>query len=277
LIYVSPTQINFQVPFESPIIGSVPVIVTRDGIPSASQSAVMAEYAPGLFTYARNATTLDPIIVHLDNRLVTPADPASTNEFLIIYATGVGTFDNPAVTGAASPASPLASAKVLPTVSVGGAPVQVLFAGLTPGFVGLVQINIKLPATLPPGNSLPIVVQFPGGSSPSLNLSTGNGLAGNLTVSFSPNPVTTGSDGNWHYTITLQETGGVGVTLTKLTASSDLTAVIQQAFGSTHIGPNGTVKANFMSSGQPGDRVWVVGGTDDRGRAGSWSGTVHLQ
>src|SRR5207302_1820382 len=163
--------INFQVPFEAPLIGSVPVIVTRDSIPSASQSADMAEYAPGVFTYARNATTLDPIIVHLDNRLVTPDDPASSNEFLIIYATGVG----------------------------------------------------------------------------------------NFTVSFSPNPVTPGSDGNWHYTIILQETGGVGVTLTKLTASSDLTSAIQQAFGSTHIGPNGTLRGNFVSSGQANDRVWVVG------------------
>ena len=170
LIYVSPTQINFQVPFEAPTSGNAAVIVTNNGTPSAPQNAAMAEYAPGVFTYARTATALDPIIVHLDNTLVSPSNPASANEVLVIYATGAGTFDHPPATGAPSPASPLANASVTPTVKVGGASASVSFAGLTPGYVGLLQINIQLPASLPSGSSLPLVVSFGTSASPAVNL-----------------------------------------------------------------------------------------------------------
>jgi uncharacterized protein (TIGR03437 family) len=171
LVYVSPTQINFQVPFEAPISGSAAVVVTKDGTPSTPQSVTLAEYAPGVFTYARTATSLDPVIVHADNQLVTPANPATANEVLVIYGTGVGSFDNPPATGAAASSAPLAASLLTPTVAVAGSAAQVLFAGLTPGFVGLVQINIQLPATLPAGNTLPLTVAFGSSNAPIVNLS----------------------------------------------------------------------------------------------------------
>jgi uncharacterized protein (TIGR03437 family) len=170
LIYVSQTQINFQVPFEAPVTGTVAVVVTRDGTLSTPQNAVMAEYAPGVFTYARTATALDPVIVHLDTSLVSPTNPATANEILTIYATGAGSFDHPPATAAPAVSSPLANSLVTPTVKVGGAAAQVQFAGLTPGFVGLLQINIQLPATLPAGNTLPLVIAFGSSAAPTVNL-----------------------------------------------------------------------------------------------------------
>jgi|ERR1051326_6655739 uncharacterized protein (TIGR03437 family) len=159
--YVSPMQINFQVPFEAPVSGGVPVIVIQNGTPSPPQQVTMGEYAPGVFTYARTSTALDPIIVHfVDNSLVSPDNPASANEVLVIYATGIGSFDNPPATGAPAVASPLASSLVTPSVTVGGAAALVFFAGLTPGNVGLVQINIQLPAVLPSGSSLRLTIAF---------------------------------------------------------------------------------------------------------------------
>ena len=51
---------------------------------------------------------------------------------------------------------------------------QVQFSGLTPGSVGLWQINIQLPATLPAGAgtppTLPVVISFPGAVSTPVNL-----------------------------------------------------------------------------------------------------------
>jgi uncharacterized protein (TIGR03437 family) len=170
LVYVSPTQINFQVPFEAPVTGTVAVVVTRDGTLSTPQNAVMAEYAPGVFTYARTATALDPVIVHVDSSLVSPTNPATANEILIVYATGAGSFDHPPATGAAAVSSPLANSLVTPTVKVGGAAAQVQFAGLTPGFVGLLQINIQLPATLLAGTSLPLTIAFGSSTAPTVNL-----------------------------------------------------------------------------------------------------------
>ncbi len=171
LVYVSPGQINFQVPFEAPITGNVAVVVTRDGTPSTPQNAAMAEYAPGVFTYARNATTLDPVILHgVDNSLVTPSSPATANEVLVIYATGAGSFDHPPATGNAASDAPVANTLVTPTVKIGGASAQVQFAGLTPGLVGLLQINIQLPVTLPAGSSLPLVIAFGSSAAPTVNL-----------------------------------------------------------------------------------------------------------
>jgi len=73
-----------------------------------------------------------------------------------------------------------------PQVTVGGAATQVLFAGLAPGFVGLAQINIQLPASLPAGSSLPLVIAFPGNSSSPANLAvagSGGGSAPKLSLS----------------------------------------------------------------------------------------------
>ncbi|SRR5579883_345926 len=168
--YASPTQINFQVPFEAPVSGIAPVVVKLYGNASAPQQVPMAEYAPGLFAYARTAGVIDPIVVHAsDYSLVTPANPAKAGENLVLYGTGVGTFDLPPATGAGASASPAAQTKVTPTVTVGGASAQVLFSGLAPGYVGLLQINITLPAQLPSG-TLPMLIQYGTAAAPQVNL-----------------------------------------------------------------------------------------------------------
>jgi uncharacterized protein (TIGR03437 family) len=81
-------------------------------------------------------------------------------DVLVVYLTGMGGTDPPVREGDASPGSPLARTLVQPQVFVGGVPVSVLFAGLTPGFVGLYQINAQLPKDAPP--SFEIVVETSG-------------------------------------------------------------------------------------------------------------------
>src|SRR5271166_1844736 len=76
LIYVSPSQINFQAPCEMPLNGAAGVYVTNSGGMSPALAVTVAPYALGVFTYARTATAMDPIIVHVDNSLVTPDKPA---------------------------------------------------------------------------------------------------------------------------------------------------------------------------------------------------------
>ena len=169
LFYVSPYVINFQVPFEAPASGNVAVVVLRDGSPSPVENVAMADYAPAVFTYPGDATnTRYPVIMHQDNTLVTPTNPATANEYLSIYATGVGSFDHPPATGAQASASPLARVSVLGTIHVGVNDVaKILFAGLTPGSLGMLQINIQLPADLPAspaGYSLGLSMSFDGGN-----------------------------------------------------------------------------------------------------------------
>ncbi len=44
------------------------------------------------------------------------------------------------------------------TVTIGGQPAAVSFAGLAPGFVGVYQVNAQVPAGITPGDALPVVV-----------------------------------------------------------------------------------------------------------------------
>ena len=164
LFYVSPTQIDFQVPFEAPLNGNASVVVIQNGTPSPVQAVTTTEYAPAVFTYYRTVTALDPIIVHADNTLVTPSSPASAGETLVMYATGAGSFDNPPATGAVGPSAPVANTTVRATVTVSGIPVSVPFSGLTPQLVGVLQINFTLPSPLAPRATVPVSVSFGGGA-----------------------------------------------------------------------------------------------------------------
>jgi uncharacterized protein (TIGR03437 family) len=169
LFYVSPGQINFQTPFET-AEGAAAVFVERAGVPSLVAAAVVEQDYPGIFTYQPPGSAIAPVIVHLDGSLVTAAAPAHAGEVLVVFATGVGGLTNPPPTGEAAVPDPLAVSTVNPTVTVGDAPATVLFTGLTPGFVGLLQINIQLPATLPAGNALGLTVRFGDNASQLVNL-----------------------------------------------------------------------------------------------------------
>ena len=167
LLFVSPKQINFQVPFET-ATGASSVVALLGQQQSPDEPAAVSEFAPGLFV---NPATGEPIVQrHPDGALITAQNPAKPGDILIIYVTGIGGLDNPPATGAPATDSPLASATVTPTVSVGGVEVEVLFAGLAPGFVGLGQINVELPADLPQGSPLPLVIGFGENESQSLEL-----------------------------------------------------------------------------------------------------------
>jgi uncharacterized protein (TIGR03437 family) len=50
-------------------------------------------------------------------------------------------------------------------VSIGGAAIPAAFAGLTPGFIGLYQVNVGIPTSLPPGLALPLSLQQGGATS----------------------------------------------------------------------------------------------------------------
>jgi len=169
LFFVSPGQINFQTPFET-AEGPAAVLVERGGVPSTVVEAAVTRNSPGIFTHQPTAGVTAPVIVHQDGSLVTAASPAHAGGAVVIFATGVGGLTNPPATGEASAADPLAVSTVSPTVSVGNSQATVLFAGLTPGFVGLLQINVLLPATLPAGNALGMVVRFGDSSSQPVDL-----------------------------------------------------------------------------------------------------------
>jgi uncharacterized protein (TIGR03437 family) len=48
------------------------------------------------------------------------------------------------------------------TASLAGQEIPVSYAGLTPGFIGLYQVNVPIPANVPPGLALPILFRIGG-------------------------------------------------------------------------------------------------------------------
>jgi uncharacterized protein (TIGR03437 family) len=93
----------------------------------------VVEEQPGIFPGAilKAGTTI--------NATTTAVHPG---DFIEIYGTGLGPTRN---------VNNLDVTAISPTIFVGGIPLKPAYSGLAPGFVGLYQIDVKLPDTLPIG------------------------------------------------------------------------------------------------------------------------------
>jgi uncharacterized protein (TIGR03437 family) len=169
VLFVSPGQINAQLPFET--AGQVTMILRTPGGVSDNFNLTILPAAPGVFRSgtAGPETGLPTIVRDSNNILVTASNPVHRGDNLVIYLTGMGQ-TNPAVTeGLPSPATPLASAIIAPQVDIGGVGLNVAYAGLTPGEVGVYQINVSVPRNAPLGLSVPLNISQ-SGSSTSINV-----------------------------------------------------------------------------------------------------------
>ncbi len=155
LLYVSPTQINAQLPFD--ILGqSILRISTSNG--STDSTLVISDAAPAIFSVPGDARML-PAIAHANGALVSPEGPAAPGEQVTIYLTGLGQVNGPIEAGQPAPFSPLLRARLIVGVELGSIPLVPSFAGLAPGFAGLNQVNVEIPQDLPGGTyTLRIVV-----------------------------------------------------------------------------------------------------------------------
>jgi uncharacterized protein (TIGR03437 family) len=153
IYYISPTQINILAPLDS-ATGSVAVQITSPlGTASKSVTELVTSPAFLVFDVAGHIAAQ-----HLDYSLLGPATldlpgynftAAKPNETVILYATGFGQ-TNPAITAEYQGAgNPLPN---LPTVTIGGVPATVTFAGLSGA--GLYQLNVVVPASTPNGDAV---------------------------------------------------------------------------------------------------------------------------
>lgn len=158
LIYVSPSQLVFQIPYEtSP--GTASVTVVSNSIASAPAPLAVRQAAPSLLIYGGNRA----VATNQDNTINAPGNGAAPGSFLTAYLTGSGPLDNPVPTGSAAPPAPLSRETAATAVTVGGAPATVLFAGMAPGYAGLLQVNFVMP-NLPPGD-FPLQIGIAGAAS----------------------------------------------------------------------------------------------------------------
>ncbi len=164
--FVSPGQVNVQIPWEAANIfnPSAPLVVSSGANVAQPIEAPIGFVSPGIFTLSQNGSGQGTIAIASTGQLAAPAGtapgsrPAKRGEYITIYCTGLGPVDNTPLTGYPTPASPLANAIASVQVVVGGVALAPSFAGLAPGYVGLNQVNVQLPASAPVGNAVTLAI-----------------------------------------------------------------------------------------------------------------------
>lgn len=162
LFYISPTQINFLIPYR---IATAPawIIVANNGHAGLPAQIQIHNTSPGLFLWGNN----QPVAVHLNGDLISDSSPALPGEIVVIFAAGLGhTLPDLPDGQLATSAYPIRLAPQFQVLLDGVAcpPGSILYAGLAPDFIGLYQINLKLPSDAPPNPEIQLSVD--GDSSP---------------------------------------------------------------------------------------------------------------
>ncbi len=156
--YVSPTQVNIQVPGINP--GSASVVVSFQGQSSAAATLTINAQEPGLFAPAsfrvngkQYAAAFHAATgAYVNNGILpgTAVSPVVPGETLVFYGIGFG-----AVTPTESPGQTASGLTALANpfaMKIGNSAATVLYAGLDPGSVGLYQFNVTVPTNISSGD-----------------------------------------------------------------------------------------------------------------------------
>jgi uncharacterized protein (TIGR03437 family) len=166
LVYVSPTQVNVQVPWELQGQTSAQMKVTIDYSVGNVVKVSLADYAPAFFE------TSPGVVAALDasNAVIGSGNAARRGQVIQVFANGLGPVTNQPASGEPAQADPnLSRTTTQPVVTIGGHTATVSFSGLTPTLPGLYQLNVVVPPDLTAG-TWPISVTIGGKSSPSASL-----------------------------------------------------------------------------------------------------------
>ena len=158
MFYVSANQVNAVAPFNLPLGQTLQLIVERDGYPSVPLPLTVVPGRPGIFAVSQTGTG-QGAIVGPSGAVSDPQNPAHRGDVISIYCTGLGPIDQTvSITSPAPSEEPFARATERVGVIIGNGSAEVLYAGLAPGFYGLYQINARVPANAPLGDSVPVQV-----------------------------------------------------------------------------------------------------------------------
>ena len=132
-----------------------------------AQTLSVAPVAPGLFSTDQSGHGQGAVLIANTNTLVAPigsipgreSRPAKPGEFITIFCTGLG-----AVTPSLANGEPGKNNTTLdkPSVTIDGAPATLEFSGIAPGFIGLDQVNVQVPAGTRTANDMPVVLTIGG-------------------------------------------------------------------------------------------------------------------
>ena len=173
LFFASSGQLNAALPLNVTPNTSQQILVTRDTAISVPVSVDVAPAQPAVFpnpvANAPNQGRIFAVTATSSGQstfLAQPASPATAGDTLVIYCAGLGQVNQTIAPGAGSPASPVAKTNAQPQVTVGGQAASVTFSGLTPGLVGIYQVNAVAPGGVTAGDQAPVVLTIAGQVSP---------------------------------------------------------------------------------------------------------------
>ncbi len=156
MLYVQPTLINFQVPWEvQPGQGSV--IVTVNGVSAAPATVTIGTAAPGIFLLSSTVGA----IVNTNGSINSSTNPAKGGSLVSVYLSGSGPVNPQPADGAAAGSNPYSLVTSSYSATIGQANATVQFAGLAPGAAGLTQFNIIVPTGLQP-TTYPLTITING-------------------------------------------------------------------------------------------------------------------
>jgi uncharacterized protein (TIGR03437 family) len=158
IIYASANQVSAVVPFELTAAVSQ-VQVGYQGLLSDTFPVNVAPATPGIFT-ADSSGSGQVAVINQDGTINSEEQPAPAGSVIVLYATGGGQTSPAGVDGAVVSASVLPWLQLPVTVTIGGQPARVLYAGGAPGLVaGAVQVNVQIPEETPSGATVPLTLQ----------------------------------------------------------------------------------------------------------------------
>jgi uncharacterized protein (TIGR03437 family) len=159
----SMTEIRAQLP--SSVTGTGQLVIRTPGGTSAPFALQIPGAAPAIFRTGSipGESGLPLVFRDKNHELVTLANPIHPRDFITIFLTGLGVTSPPVEAGNPAPSDPLAAARALPEVTLGGSQLTVAYAGMVPDQVGVYQINAEVPEQLPfEGFEIPLVIRQAG-------------------------------------------------------------------------------------------------------------------
>jgi uncharacterized protein (TIGR03437 family) len=188
LLAVSQGQVNGLVPQHLESNATVQLAVQRDNTLAVPVNATVTEFQPGIFTTSQSGVGQGAII-NVQAGVVAGPGPGqqavSRGGYISIYATGLGqvvAMDGsntaPPGDGVAAPGSPYFETVGTVSVTIGGvAATNIPFAGLSPGFISLYQVNVQVPENVLTGTGVPVVLTISDSAGNSASSRTGVTIA----------------------------------------------------------------------------------------------------
>ena len=174
MIYVSQNQVTIQVPYEVTVGAAKQVVVTNGANPAANSTVTIAATAPGIFTADGSgigqAAALNYNSSSMTYSLNGKTNLAKIGDIVLLYLTGEGDYNLTPLSGTTNTGyiipgtlMPLPEVSPLPTVTIGGAAATVNYAGPIVGSIlGVLQMNVVVPAGSTTGPAVPVVVTIGG-------------------------------------------------------------------------------------------------------------------